>query len=250
MKTPRRNWNREELLLALNLYCRLSFGQLHKNNKNIKQLAQAIDRTPSSIAYKLCNFAHIDPSLKQKGASNCSKLDRTTWDEFWSNPEKIINESNNIWQKNNFLDKEVDDQSLETKKGIDKMVLTKQRVNQSFFRKMILAAYNNSCCITNLPIPELLRASHILPWSEYKDKRLEPTNGLCLSSTYDCAFDRNLISFDEDYRLILSSGIKDYYKNDSVRDYFFNIEGKQMTLPRRFLPKQEYLQIHREQLIN
>ena len=48
--------------------------------------------------------------------------------------------------------------------------------------------------------------SHHCPraWAEGEANRLDPENALCLSATYDAAFDRHLISFDEHYRLIVS----------------------------------------------
>lgn len=55
------------------------------------------------------------------------------------------------------------------------------RVNQSFFRAAVLAAYNVRCCVTGLSIPELLTASHIVPWSADVKNRTNPRNGLCLN---------------------------------------------------------------------
>ena len=54
------------------------------------------------------------------------------------------------------------------------------RQNQYIFRKMILANYNCRCCLTLLPIPEILRASHISEWGKDKANRMNPENGLCL----------------------------------------------------------------------
>jgi putative restriction endonuclease len=39
------------------------------------------------------------------------------------------------------------------------------RVNQRFFRTVVLAAYENKCCITGLAAPELLVAGHIVGWA-------------------------------------------------------------------------------------
>jgi putative restriction endonuclease len=79
MKEGQKLWTREELILAINLYCTIPFGRLHKLNPEVKSLAILIGRTPSSVAYKLVNFASLDPSLKArgiKGASNASNLER------------------------------------------------------------------------------------------------------------------------------------------------------------------------------
>lgn len=136
-------------------------------------------------------------------------------------------------------------EGLDETQGTDIVRRVKVRSNQSVFRKMILKIYNRSCCITGLNIPETIRASHIIPWSVDETKRLDPSNGLCLSATYDAAFDRNLISLDDDYRLILSKDIKGYGTNESVKEYFIDKEGMHIILPERYKPNKDYLAAHR-----
>lgn len=131
------------------------------------------------------------------------------------------------------------------KVGNEVVRLVSVRSNQNVFRKMILKIYNHTCCITGLDIPDVLRASHIIPWSADRDKRLDPRNGLCLSATYDAAFDRNLISFDDEYRMIVSSDIKDHYTSDSVKNYFLDKQGFKINLPSTYLPHKDYLENHR-----
>lgn len=115
---------------------------------------------------------------------------------------------------------------------------------------MLLQIYNSKCCVTGLNVPITLRASHIVPWKEDKTNRLNPENGLLLSATYDAAFDKHLISFDEDYRMIVSKGIKEYYTNEITREYFEKFEGKTIALPVKYLPNQMFLSKHRECLVN
>ncbi len=79
---------------------------------------------------------------------------------------------------------------------------------------------------------------------------MNPSNGLCLSSTYDAAFDRHLISFDSDYRMVLSQRISDFCSNQACRDYFKKYEGVRIALPVRFLPDPALLEIHRNQLVS
>jgi len=129
--------------------------------------------------------------------------------------------------------------------GRDVVREVKVRTNQNVFRKIILDIYNQSCCITGLNIPEINRASHIVPWSENKTIRLDPTNGLCLSATYDAAFDKHLISLDDDYRIITSKNIKDYYTSNSVNEYFIKKQGMQINLPNTFKPNKTFLEVNR-----
>jgi putative restriction endonuclease len=59
--------------------------------------------------------------------------------------------------------------------------------------------WGGRCPITGITEPELLRASHIVPWADCADaQRLDVHNGLLLSALWDAAFDRGLISFADD----------------------------------------------------
>ena len=99
MKLGQRLWTRDELILAINLYCKLPFGRLHRLNPEVINLSKLINRTPSSVALKLVNFASLDPSLKErgiKGASNASKLDAEIWKEFYNNWDILPYESEKL----------------------------------------------------------------------------------------------------------------------------------------------------------
>lgn len=134
---------------------------------------------------------------------------------------------------------------LEGLDGKDVVRSVRVRVNQNVFRKIILSIYNQSCCITGLNIPNVNRASHIIRWADNAEKRLDPANGLCLSATYDAAFDGNFISLDDDYRIILSKNIREYSTNSCVNKYFIKKEGMKIKLPNRFKPNKDYLAEHR-----
>ena len=87
----RRNWTREELIIAFNLYCKTPFGQIHIRNPEIIDLANLIKRTPSAVSWKLANFARLDPSLQRRGivgATHGSKSEKVIWDEF--NQEYVL----------------------------------------------------------------------------------------------------------------------------------------------------------------
>ena len=86
-------------------------------------------------------------------------------------------------------------------------------------------------------------------WEVDEASYLNPENGLCLSATYDAAFDRHLISFDEHYHLIVSKAIKDHYTDAAAKSYFINFEGQEMSLPAKFLPSQTLLEKHRDLLV-
>lgn len=138
---------------------------------------------------------------------------------------------------------------LTAKKGKMKLATVKVRVNHDLFRKMVLANFDKACCLTGLRVPEVLRASHISPWAEDETNRLNPENGICLSATYDAAFDKHLISFDDDLRLIVSKSIKDHYTDKAAKTWFLDREGQKMSAPIRFQLSQKLLAAHRDLLI-
>lgn len=252
MKEGQRLWQREELILAINLYCRTPFGKLDTRNPNVISLAQVINRTPSSVAFKLVNFASLDPSLKArgiKGASNASKLDAEIWKEFFNHWEDLPFESEKLLAKMkkttieklyNIFENEL------PKEGRMREQLVKVRVNQSFFRSSILASYNNTCCITGIQQPEFLIAGHIKPWSLDEKNRLNPQNGIAINALHDKAFETGLMTITTDYRIKISPILLKQKKSKSIEDYFLKYHNQEIILPSRFLPDTEFLKFHNE----
>lgn len=133
------------------------------------------------------------------------------------------------------------------KQGFDKERLVKTRVNQNIFRTMMLANYNSKCCITGINNVDLLIASHIVPWSKDSKNRLNPTNGLCVNALHDRAFDKGLITiFADDYTIQVSSKLKGKNVGVGINNSFLEFEGKQITLPDKFLPAKDQLKIHND----
>lgn len=251
MKKGQKLWTREELILAINLYCKIPFGKIHNSNPRVVHLANLIGRTPSSIAFKLVNFASLDPSLKArgiKGASNASKLDKVIWNEFYENWEELPFESEKLLSK-------FENKSIELLNNIDvndlpegktKLQVVKTRVNQSFFRSSILASYNNTCCITGIKQSELLIAGHIKPWSEDTKNRLNPRNGIAINALHDKAFESGLITITPDYRIKISNKLLIQKNSIPLEEHFFQYQNKEILLPSKFLPDVEFLKYHNE----
>lgn len=249
MKKDQKLWTREELILAVNLYCKTPFGKLHNRNPEIIALAKIIGRTTSSVAYKLVNFASLDPSLKArgiKGASNASSLDKEIWNEFYNHWDVLPYESEKLLA--NFtatpIEKLNDIPETELpKEGRTRDQVIKARVNQYFFRKMVLASYNNTCCITGLQQPQLLVAGHIKPWGLDEANRLNPRNGICINPFHDRAFELGLLTITPDFKVKISSTIKKN-KDDATQDYFIKYEDKPIILPSKYLPDPSFLEHH------
>ena len=86
--------------------------------------------------------------------------------------------------------------------------LVTSRVGQGAYRKRIIHRWEYKCAVTGFNKLDILIASHIVPWADANDnERLDVHNGLLLSPTYDALFDRNLISFENSGKIILSDAI-------------------------------------------
>jgi putative restriction endonuclease len=253
MKEGQTLWTREQLILAINLYCKMPFGKMHRRNPQIIELANLIGRKPGAVARKLGNFASFDPTLQArgiKGLTNAGKLDKQVWDEFYNNWDAAIIASEQLLAeiKNTSIEdlNEIDIPE-KIKEGQNRMRLVNTRLNQNIFRKIVLATYNFQCCITGIENPELLVASHIVPWSVDESNRLNPMNGLALNALHDKAFDAGLITIDADtYKMIVSDRLKVKSPPTSVRQNFLDLEGIEIKLPSKFLPDREFLKRHNE----
>jgi len=262
-----KRWLRDELIIAMNLYCKLPFGKLDEKTPIIIEVANKLGRTPSSLAMKLCNLASLDPILQARGIQglrNASKADKEIWQEFYNNWEELVMESEERFQElfENLIPEEYElpnqrksHKSIPIKtprsqptSSTEATVTVKARIGQIFFRQTVLANYNSRCCITGNPIPELLVASHILPWGSYIEHRLNPHNGLCLARTQDTAFDKGLITFDKDYRLIISAYLESFLPDETLYRNFVVYCGKQINLPDKFYPDRDFIRRHREEI--
>jgi putative restriction endonuclease len=251
MKVGQTNWSREELILAFNLYLKLPFGKLHHGNPEIIHLSQIINRTANAVAMRLSNFASVDPYHIERGIKGLvggKKQVEPIWNEFIQNKEDLLFESEKILAN-------LERKTIETKfadilsgtenlKGETKLREVKTRVNQNVFRQIVLANYNKKCAITGIDLPDLLVASHIIPWAKNEEERLNPENGICLSALYDRAYDKGLIGISDKYQIIISSELKSNENKDYYPFNFGNLNGTILNLPQKYLPKKEFLQFH------
>ncbi len=245
------NWTREQHILAFKLYNEIPFGQIDENTPEIQTLAKIIGRSPGAVSYKLANMARLDPVLQArgvKGMSHGAKGEEQIWAEFADHPEALALESERLLAQR--LGKPLEDVAeIETrdlpKSGIERDAIVKIRVNQSFFRRRILSAYDFRCCVTGLATRALLTASHIVPWAEDEKNRLNPSNGLCLNALHDRAFDRHLMWVDDKFLIRFSPRIKTAIgaSADSV-EWLTQFEGRPLLLPKKFSPDPVFLKQH------
>ena len=252
-------WTRDQALIALNLYCQLPFGRLHYRNPAIIEVAGRLGRTPGSLAMKLTNLASLDPVIVEsgrRGLSGASALDRSVWQEFRADPDKVGYESQVLMDaliggtqslvelSSDALEPEV----APSYRAETTTATVAVRVKQSFFRRAVLSSYDSTCCMSGIKYPSLLVASHIVPWSKDEHNRLNPANGLCLSALHDKAFDRGLITVTPDLKIRVSPALRDVETAPMALSYLLGLDGVAIRLPKKFAPDREFLRYHSEVL--
>lgn len=139
------NWTRAQTLAALHIYLQLPFGQLHRNQPRIVQLAQWLGRTPNAVALKLVNLASLDPQVLasgRKGMGNASQLDKTLWHEMQTHADAVIAEAAQSYERcaeQHGLPAAVDvmDEVPEVAEGKTALATVQVRVNQTRFRRAV-----------------------------------------------------------------------------------------------------------------
>lgn len=245
MAAERKAWTDQDRLLVLSLYCRLTFGQLHRGRSEVIQLAERIGRSANSVAMKLSNYASLDPevlALGKKGLSGASQQDRLLWQRFIAEPEAVANECEEAWSiMTNGIDQsepEIDYTAQDT------VSIQKRRVGQSLFRKAVMIRYDTRCVITGLRHEDLLIASHIVPWQSRPESRLDPANGLCLNALHDRAFDKGLLAIDSQGRIRVSPELDVAGLNGELKSQLSDLNGQSLNLKASIFPNHDYLAWH------
>lgn len=118
----------------------------------------------------------------------------------------------------------------------------------TMFRREVVKLYDETCCISGLRVSApftitMVDACHIEPFAKNFNNSL--TNGIALAPNLHRAFDRGLISVDDEYRVILS---KNFKENPDSPFAFRQFEGQRIRLPRdtQFLPSKTAFAGHRD----
>jgi putative restriction endonuclease len=253
MPNEKHIWTRDDTILAFELYCTIPHKDVTVFNPQIVELSQRIDVTPNSVKLKLQNFKAYDSSYTQDGRiglAHGSKLDAEIVSAFLNDWDSLILETEKIKAQlgivNASADKNRQDEEIIVPQGYTYEQVKRVRVGQDFFRKTILASYDNRCCITGLSIPKLLIASHIKPWcASDENEKTNPQNGLLLNALFDAIFDKGYITIDKNFKVVLSTMLKNS-TDQFVRISIYPYADRKILLPQRFLPDKNFLQYHND----
>lgn len=254
-------WSDEDRLAALNLYFKIPANKVSKNNEVIRKVAAQMNRRPNTLALKIKDFARLDPLGQPNTFSDPARRDRELWDKFHTHPQEYAVESelalHNLFVTDSNVDVEIDaGEKLRlsscdfssSSANTESLSTVRTRLGQQFFRQTVLNAYEMKCCISGVNVPRLLIASHIKPWGQFPEHRLDPANGLCLSSLHDAAFDSGLLTLDGEFRVVLSPRLAAFFPNPALELNFLQHEGRRIFMPSRFAPSSEFLAFHRHSI--
>ncbi len=245
-------WTREQLIMALNVYCKIPFKDVKEWHPIIQKYAPLIGRSPVGLKMKIGNFGRFDPILKAKGIiglGHGSKAEEPIWNEFWGDSEKLAFESERLFAER--AGKTIEEYAaIDTRyipQGKEREMIVRQRVNQNFFRETVLTAYLNQCCITGISNTTLLDACHISNWADDEKNRTNPKNGLCMNSLFHRAYDKFLLAITPDYTILISDQMLEKVKDDTFLSYLLSIQGRSIIMPEKFSPDKDLLALHYEQ---
>ncbi|MBI1338212.1 MAG: HNH endonuclease [Phycisphaera sp.] len=247
----RRRWTRDELLVAFGLYNQIPFGHIRHGHPKIIQVANSLGRTPSALSMKLGNLASFDPELAARGVAglaNASRDDRAIFDEFYDDPEALAAESGAAWDRLIGDRVTYNDESQQPSGPTETQQVIRARRVQRFFRASVLANYSGRCAISGIALPELVIASHIIPWSVSTTRRADPRNGIALCALYDRVFDRGLMTFDGELRVKLSRRLFEEPRTELHDRLLLGVEGMPLNTPDRAPPDRVALDFHRKEV--
>lgn len=248
-------WTKEETIVAFNVYCKIPFKNSSKAHPMIVKYASILGRSPSALNMKIGNIGRLDPDLKERnitGLVHGAKMEEDVWNEFYGNPERLAFESEKIIAK--LSNKSIEDstaiQIFDLPKGVERSAIVRQRVNQSFFRSVVMCAYDFRCCISGVKTPQLVEACHIIDWSEDPKNRTNPKNGLCMNSFFHKTYDKYLLAITPDMSIIVSDKLFQCATEKYFYNYLKEINGRKILLPNKFFPDRELLANHYYKFIN
>lgn len=165
--------------------------------------------------------------------------------ENFNNIEALHDEAQEIIKE--YLEIQTEAESIILKKQInpnnkktERLTTVKARVYQDVLKKYVSENYNHTCSLCENDQPELLVASHIVPWKSDESKRLDLDNCILLCNFHDKLFDKGFITLSDDYTLLISQELSDNVSKQ--------ITSTTLKTPKYESPNIENLKIHREEI--
>jgi putative restriction endonuclease len=223
------------------------------NDPSVQAMALMLGRTPDSVAMRLHNYEAVDPRVPKKALDRGGRMAGEVFEAYSGRPASLPEEAEEIrarlMEGGAPTDSETEDQLRKIRAGSyrveDGEALTKVRRGQAAFARIVKANYGSSCAICGLDFPGLLIASHIKPWADDPEHRLDPANGLCLCALHDRLFDQGLISISPQLRVLVSRDLQ-VAATPVIRSIVAALDGVELRAPTSGPPDERMLQYHRD----
>ena len=246
---PGERWKRYELVTA----CALYLNPQGSKKNDIKIMMDITERTEDSITMRWDNFASMDLALVErgrKGLTHPGKPAIDVWNEFQENPDQMFTEADGYFREHGIVREGInlDNEDLAfvsaLKPGYNREAVVKVRVNQDSLRRAVLNYTGGKCCMTGISERQLLRVSHIVPWSESEtdEQRTDIHNVLCLNPFHDALFDRHLMTVDCNHTVHYAPCLKESLGHDVFEMFCRKYDS--ISVKKRFEPDESYLAVH------
>ncbi len=103
-------------------------------------------------------------------------------------------------------------------------ILVRPRLGQGGFRVLVTDAYQRRCALTGESTLPVLEAAHIVPYADQGPH--ETQNGLLLRSDFHKLFDLGMVTVTPDYRVHVSSRIKEEWFNGKA---YYRLHGQELA---------------------
>ena len=240
------NWT---LLVITNHDCRISYPFYYlKSDKFWKLIPKSGFENINQMGSIMKSFSNLNAAIEyaaidedlfllMKDKKNNSILQQFILDEYFPDTRNNFNNSTERQQQifGDIEGKILREDAVEYRSEIKKLMIQNNEeeifLRGSLFKREIPKIYNNTCCISGMKIDAIISVSmvdacHIVPFSESYDDTI--TNGIALCPNLHRAFDRGLISIDENYKVVVSTVFCEIESIYSIRAF----ENKEIKLPK------------------
>ena len=189
------------------------FRQINKSNSSSVCEDNDYEATPRDKWYVVggeCQKDALKPD-HQSRTTNHAEASASANNSLISNLSSLTSKKNGLPRNDDSKNKVLSNLEAEFNNLVTEVeAVVKQRRHQEEYRSKLENYWNNACAVTGIEIPEILRASHAKPWKDSSDtEKLDVFNGFLLCANLDALFDKGLITFDDEGKIIISPKLTD-----------------------------------------
>ncbi len=195
-------------------------------------------------------YGYLDPNLYQllQDPTKREFLKSTLVNQYF--PQKSQNSQTGVKSYINHIESEILNEPIEPYKRIITTKEDEVYVRNGIFKRVIPRIYESQCSFTGMKLVSmhgysLIDACHIVPFSVSQNDKI--SNGIALCPNMHRAFDRGIVSLDQDFNILVS----DHFEENTENNYSLRkLKGRKAILPAKikYQPSRENLEWHRKNI--